>query len=118
MGFVTAFILGGVLCAVFQVILMFTPLDPPKILIGGLLVGGIATAFGLADVLAAWGGAGFSVMVVGAAQAMFGSVQAILAGNFIPLCVLLGVFAALTILGSLAGWIYAATHKDGESGEA
>lgn len=114
MGFVTAFILGGALCLVFQALLMFTKIGVPNLLVGGLFVGGIATALGFSDMLAAWGGAGFSVMVVGAAQAIFNAMMALLQGVWLPIVVVVAIFASLIVLGLLAGVIYNATHPASE----
>lgn len=69
MMFVQAFLVGGLLCAIFQTALMFTKIGVPRLLIIGLALGGLGSAFGLCDMLSAFGGAGFSVMVVGAAWA-------------------------------------------------
>ncbi len=112
MMFLQAFLVGGLLCAVFQVALMYTDLGVPKLLIIGLAVGGICTAFGLCDIVAAFGGAGFSVMVVGAAQAIFNSIIALFGGVWIPICVVISIFAVLTLFGLFAGFAYRAIHKN------
>ncbi len=112
MMFLQAFLVGGLLCAAFQVALMYTKLGVPKLLIIGLAVGGVCTAFGFCDIVAAFGGAGFSVMVVGAAQAIFNSLMALFAGVWLPICVVVAIFAVLTIFGLFAGFVYRAIHKD------
>lgn len=111
MNFVTAFVLGGALCAFFQLLMMLTKARPPELLIFGLLLGAIITVFGLSDILLAWGGAGFSIMVIGAAQAIFGSFQALFLGKFAPIITVLCIFAALTVLGILAGTIRTSIEK-------
>ena len=111
MMYLLAFLVGGALCAVFQVALMTTKLGVPKLLIIGLALGGLGTAFGVCDWLAGVGGAGFSVMVVGAAQAIFNSFTALFSGVWLPICVVIAIFAVLTVFGLLAGCIYRAMHK-------
>lgn len=111
MMFLQAFLIGGLLCAVFQVALMFTKLGVPKLLIIGLALGGLCTPLGLCDVLANAGGAGFSVMVVGAAQAIFNSITALFHGVWLPVVVVVAIFAALTVFGLLAGAAYGALHQ-------
>ena len=118
MAFLMAFLVGGILCALFQVALMVTKLDVPKLLIIGLALGGIGTAVGFCDWLAGVGGAGFSVMVVGAAQAIFNALMALFGGVWLPICVVIAICAALTVFGLAAGAVYRAMHKaDGASGK-
>lgn len=117
MAFLMAFIVGGALCAVFQAALMLTKIDVPKLLIIGLALGGVATAFGLSDWLAATGGAGFTVMVVGAAQAIFNAFTALFGGAWLPICVVAAIFIALTVFGLIAGAVYRALHKDAPCGD-
>ncbi|MCI8468883.1 MAG: hypothetical protein HFJ75_05280 [Eggerthellaceae bacterium] len=115
MMFVQAFLVGGVLCALFQIALMTTKLGVPKLLICGLALGGIGTAVGFCDWLSAVGGAGFSVMVVGAAQAIFNSLTALFAGVWLPACVVVAIFAVLTVFGLAAGAAYRALHRDAKA---
>ena len=103
MQFVNAFIVGGLLCLLFQIFHMVTKLDVPKVLIIGLFVGGVLTALGICDLLAAWGGAGFVVMVIGAAQAVYDSCLLLFAGNPVPLLTILSIFLSLVVLGLIAG---------------
>ncbi|MCI9129871.1 MAG: SpoVA/SpoVAEb family sporulation membrane protein [Eggerthellaceae bacterium] len=115
MMYLQAFLVGGLLCAIFQIALMYTKLGVPKLLIIGLALGGLATAFGLCDYLAEYGGAGFTVMVVGAAQAIFNSLMALFAGTPLPICIVIAIFAVLTLFGLFAGIIYRAMHKSSAS---
>ncbi len=113
MMYLMAFLVGGVLCALFQIALMTTKLGVPKLLIIGLALGGLGTAVGFCDWLAGIGGAGFSVMVVGAAQAIFNSLMALFGGVWLPICIVIAIFAALTVFGLAAGAAYRAMHKGG-----
>ncbi len=112
MMFLQAFLVGGILCALFQIALMTTKLGVPKLLICGLALGGIGTAFGFCDWLAGVGGAGFTVMVVGAAQAIFNSLMALFGGIWLPICIVIAIFAVLTVFGLAAGGVYRAMHSD------
>lgn len=111
MPFLTAFILGGSLCVIAQIALMFTKLDPPKILIIGLFIGALLGVTGLGSVLAAWGGAGYNIMVIGAGEAIYSSMLLLYSGISLPICVVLSIFASLIILGVMGGATYVATHK-------
>lgn len=53
--FINAFILGGILCALFQVFMIFTKLDPPRILILGFTLGALLSPYGMMDALSQWG---------------------------------------------------------------
>lgn len=107
---VQAFLVGGLLCAIFQTALMFTKIGIPKLLIIGLALGGLGSAFGLCDMLSAFGGAGFSVMVVGAAQAIFNAIMALFGGAWLPICIVSAIFAVLTVFGLIAGAVCRVLH--------
>jgi len=109
--YLNAFMLGGFLCVLCQLALMFTKLDPPSILIVGFTIGAILTPLGIADRLAGWGGAGWSVMVAGAGQAVTGATMAALGGNPMAAAAVLAVFAALLLLGVLGGLGYARVSR-------
>jgi hypothetical protein len=111
MSFVMAFVVGGLLCLIFQAAMMITKLHPPELLIIGLFVGAVLTVFGISDLLAAWGGAGFSVMVIGASQAISAAFVALLHGEMLPALVVLSIFGALTLLGIIAGVIRTSIEK-------
>ncbi|HIW75021.1 MULTISPECIES: SpoVA/SpoVAEb family sporulation membrane protein [Gordonibacter] len=118
MEFIMAFLVGGALCLLFQLILDVTKAPVPYILLVGLAVGGILTPFGIMDVLANWGGAGFTIMVVGAGQAMCATTQAALAGNPWPLLSVIGVFLVLTVVGLVCGSCHRALHPSKASANA
>ena len=111
MMYLMAFLVGGVLCALFQIALMTTKLGAPKLLICGLAFGGLGAAVGFCDWLAGVGGAGISVMVVGAAQAIFNSLMALFSGAWLPICIVVAIFAALTVFGLAAGVISSLTQR-------
>ena len=103
MEFISAFIIGGFLCLIFQLFMMVTKLSVPKILIIGLFAGGILTWLGVCDFLSSTGGAGFQIMVIGAAQGVYNGCLALFAGSPIAILTILGIFAVLIVLGLVAG---------------
>lgn len=89
--FFKAFLVGGLICAVAQVVINFTDLTAGKILVIFMLAGIVLTAFGVYQPLVEWAGAGATVPISGfgyllASGAMKGAQE--------------GLFQALT--GSLA----------------
>lgn len=60
-----AFIVGGAICTIGQVIIDFTHLTNGKILILFLLAGAFLQAFGLYDPIIKWAGAGASIPISG-----------------------------------------------------
>ena len=65
MEYVRAFLLGGLLCALGQILIDRTALTPAKILTGYVTSGVLLSAFGLYQPLADWGGAGATVPLTG-----------------------------------------------------
>ncbi len=60
-----AFLLGGVMCGIGQILIDRTKLTPARILTGYVIAGVVLSAFGLYGPLAEWGGAGASVPLAG-----------------------------------------------------
>lgn len=58
-----AFLIGGAICAIAQVILDSTPLTPAHVLTGLVVVGGILSAFGWYQPLVELAGAGATVPI-------------------------------------------------------
>lgn len=63
--YVQAFLCGGVLCAVGQLILDKTALMPARILTGYVVAGVLLQAVGVYQYIADWGGAGATVPLTG-----------------------------------------------------
>lgn len=63
--FVKAFLVGGVICAVGQILIDYTKLTPARILTGYVVTGVILSALGLYQPLADFAGAGASVPLTG-----------------------------------------------------
>ena len=65
MEYLRAFLCGGVLCAVGQILIDKTKLTPARILTGYVVAGVILGALGLYQPFADWGGAGATVPLTG-----------------------------------------------------
>ena len=65
MEYFNAFLCGGLLCAVGQIILDKTSLTPARILTGYVVAGVFLSAVGLYQPLVDWGGAGATVPLTG-----------------------------------------------------
>ena len=65
MDYLKAFLLGGALCALGQILIDKTRLTPARILTAYVVLGVILSAFGLYAPLADWGGAGATVRLTG-----------------------------------------------------
>ena len=71
MTYLNAFLCGGLLCAVGQILIDRTQLTPARILTGYVVAGVLLQAVGLYQPLVDWGGAGATVPLTG-----FGYLQA------------------------------------------
>lgn len=112
---VSAFVLGGCLCALFQVIGDVTKAAPPLILLIGVAVGAFLAALGVTGALGAFSPAGIGVMVIGFGEVVFSAVQAALGGVFVPTLITLGVVVVFWILGVVSGAArMAITGKDAD----
>ena len=60
-----AFVCGGALCAIGQILVDKTKLTPARILTGYVVAGVVLSALGLYEPLAEWGGAGATVPLTG-----------------------------------------------------
>lgn len=65
MQYLHAFIMGGAICALSQILIDKTKLTPARILVGCVVLGVILTALGLYQPLVDWGGAGATVPLLG-----------------------------------------------------
>ena len=63
--FAKAFLIGGVLCVVGQLLIDYTRLSPARILTGYVVAGVLLGALGLYGPLADWAGAGATVPLTG-----------------------------------------------------
>lgn len=65
MEYLNAFLCGGILCAIGQIIIDKTQLTPARILTGYVVAGVAFSALGLYEPLVEWGGAGATVSLTG-----------------------------------------------------
>ncbi len=65
MEFLRAFLTGGVLCVIAQLLIDFTKLTPARILVSYVVAGVGLTAIGVYDKIVAFGGAGATVPLTG-----------------------------------------------------
>ena len=63
--YINAFLCGGVLCAIGQILIDKTQLTPARILVGYVVTGVILGALGWYDPIVQWGGAGATVPLTG-----------------------------------------------------
>jgi len=110
MALLKAFLIGGVICLLAQVVLDFTKLTMARILVLLVIAGAALAAFGLYQPFAEWAGAGAAVPLSGFGSAMIEGVKkaideqgwvGILTGPFTAaaagtgLAVICGIVAAL-----------------------
>lgn len=103
MVFLMAFIVGGLLCALFEAISQATKVAPPVLLTIGVALGALFGALGLADALTGVAGAGYGVMVIGFGSAVFGAASQAIAGQWLGVGILVGVVVILTVIGLVCG---------------
>ena len=65
MDYIKAFILGGAICAIGQILIDKSKITPARILVVFVVSGVILTAVGVYPALVEWGGAGATVPIVG-----------------------------------------------------
>lgn len=101
MDYLNAFLCGGLLCAVGQIIIDKTKLTPARILTGYVVTGVLLQAVGLYQYLVDWGGAGATVPLTGFGYTLAQGVEKAVAEK--------GLLGALTGgLSATAGGITAA----------
>ena len=70
MNYLNAFLCGGILCAIGQILIDKTQLTPARILTGYVVAGVALSALGLYEPIAQWGGAGATVPLTGFGHAL------------------------------------------------
>ena len=65
MDYLNAFLCGGILCAIGQILIDKTQLTPARILTGYVVAGVVLSALGLYEPIPQWGGAGATVPPTG-----------------------------------------------------
>ena len=101
MEYVRAFLVGGLICALSQVLIDRTKLTPARILTSYVVLGVVLTAVGVYGPLVEWAGAGASVPLLGFGYTLAEGVKSAVASDGI-----LGIFLGGTT--AAAGGITAA----------
>ena len=70
MDYLNAFLCGGILCAIGQILIDKTQLTPARILTGYVVAGVLLSALGLYEAIVNWGGAGATVPLTGFGHAL------------------------------------------------
>ena len=70
MDYLNAFLCGGILCAIGQILIDKTRLTPARILTGYVVAGVLLSGLGVYQPLADWGGAGATVPLTGFGHAL------------------------------------------------
>ncbi|MBS5150892.1 MAG: stage V sporulation protein AE [Butyricicoccus pullicaecorum] len=70
MQYLHAFLLGGAICALSQILIDKTKLTPARILAGYVVLGVILTGLGIYQPLVDWGGAGATIPLLGFGYAL------------------------------------------------
>ena len=70
MEYLRAFITGGIICALSQILIDKTKLTPARILVSYVVLGVILTAIGVYQPIVDWGGAGATVPLLGFGYAL------------------------------------------------
>lgn len=116
LGYVKAFVIGGLFCVIAQILIDKTKLTPAKIMTGFVVAGVVLSAVGLYPKLVEWAGAGATVPIIG-----FGNVLATGVRKAIEEKGVLGIFTgALTggaggICASIVfGYLIAVIFKPGD----
>lgn len=118
MEYVVAFTVGGAICALVQILLDQTKLQPGRVMVLLVCVGAVLSALGVYAPFKEWAGAGASVPLTGFGHTLFEGVKkavdekgflGIFAGGFTASAV--GISAAL-IFAYLASHVFQSRMKD------
>ena len=117
MEYVKAFLVGGAICAVVQVLLDNTKLLPGRVMVILVCLGAVLGALGIYEPFSKWAGAGASVPLTGFGNVLFKGVKeavdkegfiGIFKGGFTSSSV--GISAAL-IFAYIASWFFGPKMK-------
>jgi stage V sporulation protein AE len=117
MEYLKAFLIGGAICGVVQILLDNTKLLPGRVMVILVCVGAVLGAVGIYEPFAEWAGAGASIPLTGFGNVLFKGVKeavdqegfiGIFKGGFTSSAV--GISAAL-IISYIASWFFNAKMK-------
>ena len=110
--YLRAFVCGGILCAIGQILIDRTPLTPAKILVLYVVSGVVLGGLGLYKYVVEWGGAGATVPLTGFGYLLVkGVAQAVAENGFLGaftggITAAAGVIAAAIFFGYLVALIF------------
>lgn len=112
MNYLIAFIVGGIICALVQLLMDNTKLMPGRIMVILVCLGAVLGAIGIYEPFSKWAGAGATVPLIGFGNTLFQGVkEAVDANGFMGLfqggfkASAVGISAAL-IFGYISSWIF------------
>ncbi len=117
MEFLRAFLTGGVLCVIAQLLIDFTKLTPARILVSYVVAGVGLTAIGVYDKVVAFGGAGATVPLTGFGYVLANGVKEAVNANGIMGVITGGLTAAgagittVIVFGYLFALIFKSSGK-------
>ena len=117
MDYLNAFLCGGILCAIGQILIDKTQLTPARILTGYVVAGVLLSALGLYQPIADWGGAGATVPLTGFGHALAkGVAKAVAEKGWLGvltggLTATAGVISAAVVFGVLMAVVFRAGDK-------
>ncbi len=94
MDYLKAFIIGGIICAIGQILIDKTKLTPARILVAYVIAGIVLTAVGIYEPFAKWAGAGATVPIIGFGYSLAKGVRAAVEINGLLGVLIGGVTAA------------------------
>lgn len=118
MEFVKAFVVGGVICAIGQILIDRTKLTPARILTGYVLAGVLLSALGVYGYLVEFAGAGATVPLIGFGHLLAQGVRSAVAENGVIGVLTGGVSAAAAGITAsvVAGFLVALLFRPREKG--
>lgn len=117
MEYLNAFLCGGVLCAIGQILIDKTRLTPARILTGYVVAGVVLSALGLYQPLVDWAGAGATVPLTGFGHSLAKGVREAVAERGLlgaltgGLTATAGGIAAAIVLGILVALLFRSRRK-------
>ena len=116
MDYVKAFVVGGLICVVGQILIDRTKLTPAKILVLFVTLGVVLTAIGLYEPLVEFAGAGATVLLTGFGYTMAKGVQKAVAEHGLLGALMGGVTSAAAGISAAVffGYLSALVSKPGD----
>ena len=117
MEYLRAFLIGGIICVICQILIDKTALTPARILTGCVVTGVILGAVGLYPLLVDWAGAGATVPLTGFGNLLADGTRAsvdrdgLLGALTGPLTAAAGGITAAILFGTLAALVFPSKEK-------